>query len=136
MPSTRLYVDLSHPSYATDMNIEEAREYCLTKKAATEGTPFGEDFLVYKVMGKMFACLDLNRPDRITLKCDADYALQLRDRYRAVEGAWHFNKKYWNQVLFEQDADDRLIRHLIDHSYEEVLKKFTRKMRQAYEALP
>ena len=62
--------------------------------------------------------------------------LELRDRYNAVEGAWHFNKKYWNQVLLDSDADDKLIKHLIDHSYEEVIKKFTKKMRNEYEALP
>ena len=118
------------------MDIESAREYCLTKKAAAEGFPFGEDFWVVKVMGKMFACINLETPDRITLKCDADYALELRDHYNAVEPAWHFNKKYWNQVFFDCDADERLIRHLIDHSYEEVIKKFTRKLRNEYDALP
>ena len=118
------------------MDIESAREYCLTKKAAAEGFPFGEDFWVVKVMGKMFACINLDTPDRITLKCDADYAIELRDRYNAVEPAWHFNKKYWNQVFFDRDADERLIRHLIDHSYEEVIKKFTRKLRNEYDALP
>ena len=68
------------------MNIETAREYCLSKKAATEDTPFGEDFLVIRVMGKMFLCINLNTPDRITMKCDPEYALELRDRYNAVEG--------------------------------------------------
>ena len=119
-----------------DMNIESVREYGLAKKAATEDMPFGEDFLTIRVMGKMFLCINLNTPDRITMKCDPDYALELRDRYNAVEGAWHFNKKYWNQVFLDRDADDRLIKHLIDHSYEEVLKKFTKKTRAEYEALP
>ena len=54
------------------MNIETAREYCLSKKAATEDTPFGEDFLVIRVMGKMFLCINLNTPDRITMKCDPE----------------------------------------------------------------
>ena len=110
------------------MDIEAAREYCLSKKATTEDTPFGEDVLVIRVMGKMFLC--------ITMKCDPEYALELRERYNAIEGAWHFNKKYWNQVFLDGDADDRLIKHLMDHSYEEVIKKFTKKMRNEYEALP
>ena len=118
------------------MDIETAREYCLSKKAATEDTPFGEDFLVIRVMGKMFLCINLITPDRITMKCDPEYALELRDRYNAIEGALHFNKKYWNQVFLDSDADDKLIRHLIDHSYEEVIKKFTKKTRNEYEALP
>ena len=52
------------------------------------------------------------------------------------EGAYHFNKKYWNKVCFDLDADDRLIEQLIDHSYEEVIKKFTKKLRAEYDALP
>ena len=109
------------------MDIEAAREYCLSKKATTEDTPFGEDVLVIRVMGKMFLCINLNDPE---------YALELRERYNAIEGAWHFNKKYWNQVFLDGDADDRLIKHLMDHSYEEVIKKFTKKMRNEDEALP
>lgn len=118
------------------MDIETAREYCLSKKATTEDTPFGEDVLVIRVLGKMFLCINLNTPNLITMKCDPEYALELRDHYNAIEGAWHFNKKYWNQVFLDRDADDKLIRHLIDHSYEEVIKKFTKKMRNEYEALP
>ena len=64
------------------------------------------------------------------------YTSELRERYSAINGAYHFNKKYWNSVCFDQDADDRLIEHLIDHSYEEVLKKFTKKLRAEYDALP
>ena len=101
------------------MDIETIRDYCLAKKGTTEGFPFGEDFLVFKVMGKMTACIKLECPDLITLKCDPDYALELRDHYPGVEGAYHFNKKYWNQV-----------------SYEEVIKKFTRKLKQEYNELP
>lgn len=73
-------------------------------------------------MGKMFLCINFNTPDRITMKCDPEYAIELRDHYNGVEGAWHFNKKYWNQVFFDRDVDDKLIRQLIDHSYDEVIK--------------
>ena len=118
------------------MDIETIRDYCLAKKGTTEGFPFGEDFLVFKVMGKMTACIKLECPDLITLKCDPDYALELRDHYPGVECAYHFNKKYWNQVSLKGDIDDKMILHLIDHSYEEVIKKFTRKLKQEYNELP
>lgn len=118
------------------MDIETIRDYCLAKKGTTEGFPFGEDFLVFKVMGKMTACIKLECPDLITLKCDPDYALELRDHYPGVEGAYHFNKKYWNQVSLKGDIDDKMILHLIDHSYEEVIKKFTCKLKQEYNELP
>lgn len=118
------------------MNIESAREYCLSKKAVTECLPFDEFSLVLKVMDKMFALIDLEGANKIALKCDPGYAIELREHYNAVEAAYHFNKKYWNQVLFDRDADDKMIQQLIDHSYEEVLKKFTKKQRTEYDAIP
>ena len=117
------------------MDIETIRDYCLQKKAANECFPFDEENLVFKVMGKMFACINLNNPTLIDVKCDPDYALELRELHPGIEGAFHFNKKYWNQVSLCGDIDDRLIRHLIDHSYEEVIKKLTRKIRTEYENL-
>lgn len=118
------------------MNIESAREYCLSKKATTECLPFDEYSLVMKVMDKMFALIDLEGANKISLKCDPDYALELREHYNSIEGARHFHKKYWNQVFFDGDADDKLIKELIDHSYNEVLKKFTKKAHAEYDALP
>lgn len=117
------------------MDIETAREYCLSKKAAMECLPFDEYALVMKVMDKMFALIDLKSANKLCLKCDPERALELRERYSAIEGARHFNKKYWNQVFLDGDVDDKLIKQLIDHSVEEVLKKFTKKMRAEYEAL-
>lgn len=117
------------------MNIETAREYCLSKKGCEESFPFDEETLVFKVMGKMFAVLMLEKPDMIVLKCDADYALELREEYKAVEPAWHFNKKYWNQIHFNSDVSDKLLCNLIDHSLDQVTKKFTRKMKEEYATL-
>lgn len=117
------------------MNIETAREYLLSKKGCEECLPFDDETLVFKVMGKMFAMLMLEKPDWIVLKCDADRAEELRGKYAAVEPAWHFNKKYWNQVHFNADVSDALLCSLIDHSLDEVVKKFTRKMKEAYAAL-
>lgn len=117
------------------MNIETAREYCLAKKGCEESFPFDEDTLVFKVMGKMFAVLMFEKPDMIVLKCDADRAVELREQYEAVEPAWHFNKKYWNQIHFNADADDAFICRMIDHSLDEVVRKFTRKMKADYAAL-
>lgn len=118
------------------MNVENAREYCLSKKVVTECLPFDEYSLVMKVMDKMFALIDLKGANSISLKCDPEYAIELRERYSAIEGAYHFNKKYWNQIRFDGDVDDQFIEKLIDHSYEEVLKKFTKKLRTAYDAIP
>lgn len=117
------------------MDIEKAREYCISKKAVTECFPFDEYNLVFKVVDRMFALINLENPDRIFLKCEPEYAIKLRDRYNGIEGAFHFNKKHWNQVYLESDVSDSLIKELIDHSYNEVIKKFTRKQREQYNEL-
>lgn len=117
------------------MDIEKAREYCISKKAVTECFPFDEYNLVFKVVDRMFALINLENPDRIFLKCEPEYAIELRDRYNGIEGAFHFNKKHWNQVYLESDVSDSLIKELIDHSYNEVIKKFTRKQREQYNEL-
>ncbi len=84
----------------------------------------------------MFALIDLEDANKIFMKCDPEYAIELREQYAAIEGAYHFNKKHWNQIFFNRDVDDRLIKKLIDHSYDLVIKKFTRKLRAEYDALP
>ena len=110
------------------MNIEQAREYCLTKPGAEECFPFDEYNLVVKVAGKMFALIPLDSSPQIALKCNPEKALELRDRYQGIEGAYHFNKKYWNTVRFDSDVPDSLVRELIDHSWDEVVAKLPRKL--------
>ena len=85
------------------MNIEEAREYCLSLKNATECFPFDDVSLVFKVEGKMFLLLPLDASEPcVSLKCSTDYTEELRERYTAVEGAYHFNKKYWNTIYLDR----------------------------------
>lgn len=117
------------------MNVESIREYCLSKKGVTESFPFDDVSLVMKVMGKMFALIDLESANYIALKCNPERAVELREHYNSIDGAYHFNKKYWNSVRFDSDADDKLIKELVDHSYEEVIKKFTKKLRNEYDSL-
>jgi predicted DNA-binding protein (MmcQ/YjbR family) len=112
------------------MNIEDVRNYCLTKKGVTEDFPFDDVSLVMKVGGKMFALIHLDMAEkRIALKCDPDYALELRERYDAVRPAWHFNKKHWNDIFLD-DVSDVNVKAWIDHSYDIVLKGLTRKVRE------
>ena len=75
------------------MNIEEIRDYCLAKPVVTEGFPFGDTALVFKVGGKMFALLDLSEESRgISLKCDPELAIELREQHPEVTPAYRFNK--------------------------------------------
>lgn len=113
------------------MNVEDARLYCLSREGATEDFPFDENVLAFRVENKIFACVDLMNVKWFCLKCDADFAIELRDRYTAISPAWHWNKRYWNQLDIEM-LPDALVCELIDHSYDEVLKKLPKKVRIKY----
>ena len=106
------------------MDLEQFREYCLTKPGASEETPFGPDVLVSKVGGKIFALAALDEvPPTVNLKCDPDLALDLRDRYEQVKAGYHMNKKHWNTVEIESGIPDIELRKMIDHSYKLVIER-------------
>ena len=109
------------------MNIETYREYCLSKKEVTESFPFDETTLVMKVLNKMFALTDLEDEFKISLKCDPEKAVELRESYDFIVPAWHFNKKHWNTIILNDSISDRFIKELIDHSYDIVISKMTKK---------
>ncbi len=114
------------------MNIEEIRDYCLSLPFAEEDMRFGEDYLLFSIFGKIFACIGLTRPDYFVLKCAPDYALDLRDRYSEIEPAWHWNKRYWNQLSMQGTLSAELVQSLIRHSYSEVVKKLPVKIRSGH----
>lgn len=105
------------------MNLPDFIDDCLAKKGAEETTPFGPDVLVYKVCGKMFALTVPDEvPSRVNLKCDPDRALELRDEYDAIIPGFHMNKRHWNTVYLDETLSDSLVRDLIDHSYDLVVR--------------
>lgn len=114
------------------MNIEDLREYCLSLPLASEYFPFDESVLAFRVMDKIFAMIDLADTEWFVLKCDPELALELREEHPEINGAWHMNKKYWNQVSIFGSLSDSLIRSLIRHSYSEVVKKFTNKAKTGH----
>ena len=77
------------------MNIESIREYCLSLPLVTEDFPFDETTLVFRVLGKIFACLDLEHPDRVTMKCHSDYALELRENHGSPDKS---GGKFFNSI--------------------------------------
>ena len=118
------------------MNIEEFRQYCISKKGVTEEFPFDEVTLVFKVMGKMFALAPLERiPSQVNLKCDPERAITLREEYDGViMPGYHMSKVHWNTLHLDQLPAD-LIRELTDHSYELVVSKFPKKLKEAWASL-
>ncbi|MDE6266678.1 MAG: MmcQ/YjbR family DNA-binding protein [Muribaculaceae bacterium] len=110
------------------MNIEAFREYCLSLPFATEDMAFGDDYLLFRLHNKIFACAGLVRTDYFTVKMNADTAIEYREKYAEIEPAWHWNKKYWSQISLTGTLPDDFIHQLIDESYREVLLKLPKRM--------
>jgi len=111
------------------MDAVEFREYCLGKPGTTEGMPFGETVLVFKVAGKMFALMSLDEvPATANLKCDPDLALDLRDCYEQVRPGYHMNKKHWNTVEIDSGIPEAELRRMIDHSYDLVVQSVLKRV--------
>ena len=115
------------------MNIEELFDYCMTIPGAEATTPFDKVTIVMKVMGKMFAMLPTDS-DRlcITLKCNPEKAVKLREEYICVESAFHMNKTHWNTIWMDGDMSEKEVKKWINHSVEEVVIKLPKKLQQQY----
>lgn len=114
------------------MNIEEFREYCISKKGVTENFPFDEHTLVFKVLGKMFALTALNRkPTQVNLKCDPERAIELREEYDGIiVPGYHMSKKHWNTIFLESRLPKSELLKLIDDSYDLVVSGLSKKLRE------
>ena len=111
------------------MNVEDFRDYCLNKKGVTEGFPFDETTLVFKVGGKMFALAGIDNFASINLKCDPEKSIDLRETYNGVKPGWHMNKTHWNTVSVDADVPYQLIQELIDDSYNLIFKSLPKRIK-------
>jgi predicted DNA-binding protein (MmcQ/YjbR family) len=111
------------------MDIESFREYCLSKPGVTEDLPFDEFTLAFRVGGKIFSLCDVSTFDGINLKCDPEQAIEWREQYSGVLPGYHMNKRHWNTVATAGDVPDKILRNMIDHSYDLVLASLPRKTR-------
>lgn len=118
--------------YLCGMDIESIREYCLSLPMASEDMAFGDECLLFRVCNKIFACYTFAGNNNLVFKADPDYSLDLRDRYPEIEPAWHWNKRYWNQVRLQNNLSSEFIKSLIRHSYSEVVKKLPKKVKTEY----
>ena len=101
------------------MNIESLRDYVLQKPFVTEGFPFGETVIVFKVKGKVFLLVPLDTEQfQFNVKCDPDKAIELREEYPdSVLPGFHMNKKHWNTVIVDGRLSSKLILEMVDDSY-------------------
>ncbi|MDC0570850.1 MmcQ/YjbR family DNA-binding protein [Flavobacteriaceae bacterium] len=117
------------------MCIDEIREFCLQQPESTEDFPFDKDTLVFKVLGKIFALCPLKQWEEglpsITLKCDPEHAIELRENYSCIVPGFHANKKHWNTIHLETNEIPRkLLFEFISHSYAMVVNNMTKKQRR------
>ncbi|GAB3902012.1 MmcQ/YjbR family DNA-binding protein [Larkinella knui] len=116
------------------MNIESLRTYCLSKTGSTESFPFGEETLVFKVGGKMFALTSMDAtPLSVNLKCDPEVAIELREQHDAVRPGYHMNKVHWNTVIIDGSIRESDLKKWIDHSYELIVGSLPKSVRIALE---
>jgi predicted DNA-binding protein (MmcQ/YjbR family) len=121
------------------MNIEQVREYTLSLPGVTEDQPFGDDIITFRLEGKIFVCLWLgcdkqdmeDTEPRLALKLAPDRNEQLRAQFSAVTPAWHWNKKHWNDVYYDQ-LDDSQVMEWIKESYLLITSKLPKAIRQKY----
>ena len=112
------------------MNIETLREHCISKPGVTEGFPFGEDTLVFKVGGKIFLLIGIEEANRFNVKCDPELAVELRERHNEVKPGYHMNKTHWNTVYMDGFLTDNQLCDMIDHSYGLILKSLPKKLQE------
>jgi len=113
------------------LNIEEIRDYCLAKPGVTEGLPFGEDTLVFKVGEKIFLITSISTGTQFNVKCDPELAIELRELHSEVRPGYHMNKKHWNTVDTDGSLSRKQLCEMIDHSYELVLKSLPKRVRES-----
>jgi len=113
------------------MNIEDIRLYCLSKVEVTESFPFDNSTLVFKVANKMFLLVGLNNnPLSFNAKCEPEKAIALREEYEAILPGFHMNKQHWNTVIVDDSLPEKLLKSLIDDSYNLIVSSLPKKVRE------
>ncbi len=118
------------------MNLEVFRNHCLSHIGVTEDCAFGDETVLFRICNKIFACVDLNRPHLAVAKCDPDLSIDLRDRHSGIRPAWHWNKRHWIDIYFDEDVPDDVILSLIDKAYWLVRTSLPKKTLYNFPDLP
>ena len=111
--------------------LKKLESFILNKKAVTLSYPFGEQAMVFKLNGKIFALIaKKEKPLHLSLKCDPFDALSYREIYESVIPGYHLNKKHWNTIYVNGEVKEDILFEMINDSYELVLQKFSKKIQK------
>lgn len=115
------------------MNVEEIRDYCISKFGVEECFPFDNETLVFKVGGKIFLLMGINaNPIQFNVKCEPQKAIDLREKYSFVLPGYHMNKAHWNTVVCDGRATKKFVFECIDDSYALIIQSLPKKQREAF----
>ena len=113
------------------MNARELRDWCLEHEGAVEDFPFTAEHSVFKVRGKMFAISALERePLEVSVKCEPELAVELRNSYAAIRPGYHLNKRHWNTITLDGSISDQLVRDLVEDSYDLVVSALPKRVQK------
>ena len=114
------------------MDIEQVREYALSLFGVTEDMPFGDDFVTFRIEGKIFVCLCLGADHPwFALKLPPDRNEELRAQYDGITPAWHWNKRHWSDIHYGQFESEQ-VAGWIKEAYDLVLSKLPKSVRINY----
>ncbi len=113
------------------MDARALRRWCLAQSGAVEDFPFGPEHSVFKVGGKMFALASLERtPLEVSVKCEPELAVELRNTYPAIQPGYHLNKRHWNTITVDGTLPDQLVRDLVEDSYDLIVSALPKRVRE------
>jgi predicted DNA-binding protein (MmcQ/YjbR family) len=112
------------------MTPEEVAASALSLPDTSEEQPFGPQVDVYKVAGRIFAIISPDSdPPSVSLKCEPELALELRERYAGITAGYHLNKKHWNTVRLDGSIPDLEITEMVEHSFRRVVATLPKAQR-------
>jgi predicted DNA-binding protein (MmcQ/YjbR family) len=113
------------------MDASALRAWCLEQPGAIEEFPFGPEHSVFKVGGKLFAISALERePLEVSVKCEPELAIALRQSYPAIRPGYHLNKRHWNTLTLDGSLPDRVVRDLVEDSYDLIVSALPKRVRE------
>ncbi|MDJ0342104.1 MmcQ/YjbR family DNA-binding protein [Streptomyces sp. H10-C2] len=119
------------------MTARGLKAACLAMPGAVEEFPFSRypELSTFKVAGKIFALSALGEdPLTVSLKCDPEIAGQLRAEYPSIIPGYHLNKRHWNTVALDGSLPARMVREMIEDSYDLVVASLPRAVRLTYDS--